>query len=329
MNKNQLIPIKKIEEKFEAISLNKDKIVYSEVNLNDGTIKDIQQLEICYDEIALSTLNDELCISEIDIKKKTINFHRFNLKTFSNICVLTLDLNNYFCSEELNGDVHYSKLIYLNTQYLLYFVTKSSVKHGQPFYQYIFLINTTTGEIKILNPKLPNGDNLLRLDIFKNIYLSNDDHYLLLKTGRIMAYEKKTMYEKVDTKSPYYDHIESIYIIEVSSLIELQNFDNVKPIALLNYSCSSDKIRYENNTLSYVFSDFTNNNQELIKHDLLTESITKFQDDQAIQEYLQYEIETEPSYYHFVAELFKQEKNETFILIDNEFVFDLKLKKII
>lgn len=128
--------------------------------------------------------------------------------------------------------------------------------------------------------------------------------------------------------SPYHDHLESTYLIEVSSLIRQQSFDNVMPIALLDYSSTTDKIRYENNTLSYVLSNFTNNSQALIKHDLLTESITKFQDGQSRQEHLNYENEVEPNYYHYIAELFKQKDNESFTFITDEFVFDLKLKKI-
>ncbi|MFJ6268049.1 hypothetical protein ACIQGW_24165 [Lysinibacillus xylanilyticus] len=323
---NQLIPTNEIKEKFEAISLNDDNIVHCEINLNDGTIKDIQRLDICYDEIALNTVNNELCFSVKD--KNVINFHRINLKTFNQIHAITLNLNNYFSSEELKEESHYSKLIYLNHQYLLYFITKRAIKYAQPFYQYIFLVNTTTGEIKILNPILPIGDNLLRLDILKNIYLSNNNHFLLLKTGRIQAFEKQSMYKKVDLKNPYYDHLESIYLIEVSSLIDQQNFDNAKSIALLNYSRTSDKLRYEKNILSYVLSDFNINNQELVKHDLLVGKVSKFQDDQLIQDYLNYEVEIEPSYYHYISNLFKQEKSESFILIDDELVFDLKLDKI-
>lgn len=126
-------------------------------------------------------MNDELCISEIDTKKKMINFHRVDLTTFSKICVTTLNLKEYFNPEELKDDTHYSTLIYLDSEHLLYFLTKRGIIYGQPFYQKIFLINSTTEEVKILEPKLPNGDSLLRLDIFKIIYLSNNEHHLLLK----------------------------------------------------------------------------------------------------------------------------------------------------
>lgn len=328
LNKNQLIPINEIKEKFEAISLDNDSIVHCEINLNDGTIKNMQRLDISFDEIALNTVNNELCISEKNTRGDVITFQRIDLKTFSQKHAITLNLNNYFSPDELMEESHYSRLIYLNHQYLLYFITKSEIKYGQPFYQYIILVNTATGETKIINPVLPNGDNLLRLDIFKNIYLSNDNHFLLLKTGRIQAFEKQSMYTNVDLNNPYYDHLESIYIIEISSLINHQNFDSANPIALLNYSSSLEKLRYEKNILSYVLSDFSNNNQELIKHDLLVGNISKFQDDQSIQGHLNYEFEIEPNYYHFILSLFKQEKSETFILIDDELVFDLKLDKI-
>ena len=77
------------------------------------------------------------------------------------------------------------------------------------------------------------------------------------------------MYNGVDIENPYHDHLESIYLMEISSLINQQNFNNATLLSLLNYSGASENLRYENNVLSYVVSDFINNTKELIKHDLL------------------------------------------------------------
>lgn len=326
LNNKKLIPTNEIKEEFEAVLLEKDNIAHCEINLKSGTIKNIQRLDISYDEIALDTVNNEFCFTLKD--KNNINFHRVNLQKFSQINAITLNLNDYFSSEELKDESYYSKLIYLNHQYLLYFITKREINYGLPFYQCIFLVNTSTGEIKQLNPVLPNGDNLLRLDTSKNIYLSNHNHLLLLKTGRIRPFEKQSMYKRVDIEDPYHDHLESIYLMEVSSLIDQQNFNNATLLSLLNYSGASENLRYENNVLSYVVSDFTNNTKELIKHDLLMGNISKFQDDQLIRDHLDYELEVEPSYYHFIFNLFKQEKSDSFILIDDELVFELKLDMI-
>lgn len=191
-----------------------------------------------------------------------------------------------------------------------------------------FLVNTSTGEIKQLNPFLPNGDNLLRLDTSKNIYLSNHHHFLLVKTGRIRPFEKQAMYKRVDIENPYHDHLESIYLMEVSTLIDQQNFNNATLLSLLNYSGASENLRYENNVLSYVVSDFTNNTKELIKHDLLIGDVSRCQDDQFIRDHLNYELEVETSYYHYIVKLFKQEKTDSFSLIDDELSFNLKLDKI-
>lgn len=326
MNNKQLFPTNEIKEEFEAILLEHASIAHCEINLKNGTLKNIQRLDTSYDEIALDTMNNEFCFSLKD--KNNINFHRINIQTFSQINAITLNLNDYFSSEELKDESYYSRLIYLNHQYLLYFITKRGINYGLPFYQCIFLVNTSTGEIKRLNPLLPNGDNLLRLDTSKNIYLSNHNHFLLLKTGRISPFEKQSMYKNVDIENPYHDHLESIYLMKVSSLIDQQNFNNATLISLLNYSSASEKLQYENNILSYVVSDFTNNTKELIKHDLLIGDISKFQDDQLIRDYLNYDFEILPNYYHYISKLSKQDKSDTFNLIDNEFSFNVKLDKI-
>lgn len=326
MNNKQLIPTNEIKEEFEAILLEHASIAHCEINLKNGTIKNIQRLDTRYDEFALDILNNEFCFSLKE--KNNINFHRINLETFNQIHAITLNLNNYFSSEELKEESYYSKLIYLNHQYLLYFITKREMNYGHPFYQCIFLINTSTGEIKRLNPYLPNGDNLLRLDTSKNIYLSNHHHFLLLKTGRIRPFEKQAMYKRVDIENPYHDHLESIYLMEVSTLIDQQHFNNATLISLLNYSSASEKLQYENNILSYVVSDFTNNTKELIKHDLLDGDVSKFQDDQLIRDYLNYDFEILPNYYHYISKLSKQDKADTFNLIDDEFSFNVKLDKI-
>lgn len=326
MSNKQLIPTNEVKEEFEAILVEKDNIAHCEINLKNGTIKNNQRFDTRYDEFALDTVNNEFCFS---LKaNNSINFHRINLQTFSQINAITLDLNNYFSSEELKEESYYSKLIYLNHQYLLYFITKREMNYGRPFYQCIFLINTSTGEIKRLNPYLPNGDNLLRLDTSKNIYLSNHHHFLLLKTGRIRPYEKQAMYKRVDIENPYHDHLESIYLMEVSTLIDQQNFNNATLLSLLNYSGASENLRYENNVLSYVVSDFTNNTKELIKHDLLDGDVSKFQDDQLIRDYLNYDFEILPNYYHYISKLSKQEKSNTYNLIDDELSFNLKLNEI-
>lgn len=326
MSNKQLIPTNEIKEEFEAILVEKDSIAHCEINLKNGTIKNNQRFDTHYDEFALDTVNNEFCFS---LKaNNSINFHKINLQTFSQINAITLDLNNYFSSEELKEESYYSKLIYLNHQYLLYWITKREMNYGRPFYQCIFLVNTSTGEIKRLNPYLPNGDNLLRLDTSKNIYLSNHHHFLLLKTGRIRPYEKQAMYKRVDIENPYHDHLESIYLIEISSLINQQNFNNATLLSLLNYSGASENLRYENNVLSYVVSDFTNNTKELIKHDLLDGDVSKFQDDQLIRDYLNYDFEILPNYYHYISKLSKQEKSNTYNLIDDELSFNLKLNEI-
>ncbi len=326
LNNKELIPTTEIKEEFEAILLENDCIAHCEINLKNGTIKNIQRLDTSYDEIALDTVNNEFCFTLKD--KNNINFHRVNLQKFSQINAITLNLNDYFSSEELKDESYYSKLIYLNHQYLLYFITKREINYGLPFYQCIFLVNTSTGEIKRLNPLLPNGDNLLRLDIFKNIYLSNHNHFLLLKTGRIRPFEKQSMYKNVDIENLYHDHLESIYLMEVSTLIDQQNFNNATLISLLNYSSASEKLQYENNILSYVVSDFTHNTKELIKHDLLIGNVSKFQDNQLIRDHLNYDFEILPNYYHYISKLSKQEKTDTFNLIDDEFSFNVKLDKI-
>ncbi|MCS1390944.1 hypothetical protein NXZ77_05145 [Lysinibacillus boronitolerans] len=326
MSNKQLIPTNEVKEEFEAILVERDSIAHCEINLKNGTIKNNQRFDTHYDEFALDTVNNEFCFS---LKaNNSINFHRINLQTFSQINAITLDLNNYFSSEELKEESYYSKLIYLNHQYLLYWITKREMNYGRPFYQCIFLVNTSTGEIKRLNPYLPNGDNLLRLDTSKNIYLSNHHHFLLLKTGRIRPYEKQAMYKRVDIENPYHDHLESIYLIEISSLINQQNFNNATLLSLLNYSGASENLRYENNVLSYVVSDFTNNTKELIKHDLLDGDVSKFQDDQLIRDYLNYDFEILPNYYHYISKLSKQEKSNTYNLIDDELSFNLKLNEI-
>jgi len=326
LNNKQLIPTNEIKEEFEAILLEHASIAHCEINLKNGTIKNIQRLDTRYDEFALDIMNNEFCFSLKE--KNNINFYRINLETFNQIHAITLNLNNYFSSEEIKDESYYSKLIYLNPQYLLYFITKREINYGRPFYQCIFLINTSTGEIKRLNPYLPNGDNLLRLDTSKNIYLSNHNHLLLLKTGRIRPFEKQAMYNGVDIESPYHDHLESIYLMEVSSLINQQNFNNATLLSLLNYSGVSENLRYENNILSYVVSDFTNNTKELIKHDLLDGDVSKFQDDQLIRDYLNYDFEILPNYYHYISKLSKQDKADTFNLIDDELSFNVKLDKI-
>ncbi|MGY4795322.1 hypothetical protein ACVNNN_09975 [Lysinibacillus fusiformis] len=326
MNNNQLIPTNEIKEEFEAILLEHDSIAHCEINLKNGTIKNIHQLDTSYDEFALDTVNNEFCFSLKD--KNNINFYRMNLQTFSQINAITLHLNNYFSSEELKDESYYSKLIYLNHQYLLYWITKRAINYGHPFYQCIFLVNTSTGEIKQLNPYLPNGDNLLRLDSSKNIYLSNQNHFLLVKTGRIRPFEKQAMYKRVDIENPYHDHLESIYLMEVSTLIDQQNFNNATLLSFLNYSGASENLRYEHNVLSYVVSDFTNNTKELIKHDLLIGDVSRCQDDQFIRDHLNYELEVETSYYHYIVKLFKQAKTDSFSLIDDELSFNLKLDKI-
>ncbi|UKJ47116.1 hypothetical protein [Lysinibacillus sp. ACHW1.5] len=326
MNNKQLIPINEIKEEFEAILLEHASIAHCEINLKNGTIKNIQRLDTRYDEFALDILNNEFCFSLKE--KNNINFHRINLETFNQIHAITLNLNNYFSSEEIKYESYYSKLIYLNPQYFLYFITKREINYGHPFYQCIFLVNTSTGEIKRLNPLLPNGDNLLRLDTSKNIYLSNHHHFLLLKTGRIRPFEKQSMYKNVDIENPYHDHLESIYLMEVTSLIDQQHFNNATLISLLNYSSASEKLQYENNILSYVVSDFTNNTKELIKHDLLDGDVSKFQDDQLIRDYLNYDFEILPNYYHYISKLSKQEKSNTYNLIDDELSFNLKLNEI-
>ncbi|MBL3729998.1 hypothetical protein JIN86_10320 [Lysinibacillus sp. HST-98] len=326
MNNKQLIPTNEINEEFEAILVENDSIAHCEIHLKNGTIKNKQQLNTRYDEFALDTVNNEFCFSLKD--KNSINFHRINLQTFSQINAVTLNLYNYFSSEELKDESYYSKLIYLNHQYLLYFISKREMNYGHPFYQCIFLVNTSTGEIKRLSPLLPNGDNLLRLDTSKNIYLSNHNHLLLLKTGRIRPFEKQSMYKNVDIENPYHDHLESIYLMKVSSLIDQQNFNNATLISLLNYSGASEKLLYENNILSYVVSDFTNNTKELIKHDLLKGDVSKFLDDQLIRDHLNDEFEILPSYYYYISKLSKQEKSDTFNLIDDELSFNVKLDEI-
>lgn len=326
LSNKQLIPTNEVKEEFEAILVERDSIAHCEINLKNGTIKNNQRFDTHYDEFALDTVNNEFCFS---LKaNNSINFHRINLQTFSQINAITLDLNNYFSSEELKEESYYSKLIYLNHQYLLYWITKRAMNYGRSFYQCIFLVNTSTGEIKRLNPYLPNGDNLLRLDTSKNIYLSNHHHFLLLKTGRIRPYEKQAMYKRVDIENPYHDHLESIYLMEVSTLIDQQNFNNATLLSLLNYSGASENLRYENNVLSYVVSDFTNNTKELIKHDLLDGDVSKFQDDQLIRDYLNYDFEILPNYYHYISKLSKQEKSNTYNLIDDELSFNLKLNEI-
>jgi len=87
-------------------------------------------------------------------------------------------------------------------------------------------------------------------------------------------------------------------------------------------------LQYENNILSYVVSDFTHNTKELIKHDLLIGNVSKFQDNQLIRDHLNYDFEILPNYYHYISKLSKQEKTDTFNLIDDEFSFNVKLDKI-
>ncbi|WP_016995136.1 hypothetical protein [Lysinibacillus boronitolerans] len=136
MSNKQLIPTNEVKEEFEAILVEKDSIAHCEINLKNGTIKNNQRFDTHYDEFALDTVNNEFCFS---LKaNNSINFHRINLQTFSQINAITLDLNNYFSSEELKEESYYSKLIYLNHQYLLYFITKREMNYGRPFYQCIF-----------------------------------------------------------------------------------------------------------------------------------------------------------------------------------------------
>ena len=136
MSNKQLIPTNEVKEEFEAILLEHASIAHCEINLENGTIKNNQRFDTHYDEFALDTVNNEFCFS---LKaNNSINFHRINLQTFSQINAITLDLNNYFSSEELKEESYYSKLIYLNHQYLLYFITKREMNYGRPFINVFF-----------------------------------------------------------------------------------------------------------------------------------------------------------------------------------------------
>jgi len=136
LNNKQLFPTNEIKEEFEAILLEHASIAHCEINLKNGRIKNIQRLDTRYDEFALDIMNNEFCFSLKE--KNNINFYRINLETFNQIHAITLNLNNYFSSEEIKDESYYSKLIYLNPQYLLYFITKREINYGRPFYQCIF-----------------------------------------------------------------------------------------------------------------------------------------------------------------------------------------------
>ena len=63
MNNKQLIPTNEIKEEFEAILLEHASIAHCEINLKNGTIKNVQRLDTRYDEFALDIMNNEFCFS--------------------------------------------------------------------------------------------------------------------------------------------------------------------------------------------------------------------------------------------------------------------------
>ncbi|GLC88599.1 hypothetical protein [Lysinibacillus piscis] len=147
----------------------------------------------------------------------------------------------------------------------------------------------------------PNDDSLRRFDMAKNFEWQNES-YVLIKTGRIMAHEKQNIFVTIDKENPYYDHLESFYIISVKNLIKNQSMSCAIPIEIIDYTHCIDHIRIDKGKIQYILRNIENNTVALVKYTIDSGEKEVITEKSVIQSYLEWEIE-DPWYYSLTCEL--------------------------
>lgn len=210
MNNERLIPLHTINnEKFAALVLSDNKIALSKINLMDGTINEIHSATLRYNEYALSPTRLFFYFSAFDCKHQTIHFYRYKSTDFSNPQKMSISLKQFVLDLEYRQSI-YSKLIYLDEQYVLIFIALKPIQDDLSFYDCILLINIENGEVSSINPNSPNSDSLLPADFFQNT-----TEVIKKRESDLKPFEIKetNLYKSFvnDAKPIYYPYVMDLY----------------------------------------------------------------------------------------------------------------------
>ncbi|MED1787423.1 hypothetical protein P4V47_07865 [Brevibacillus laterosporus] len=306
-----IIPIKPIvSPSFIACSHSREKgkLELCNINLEEGKKETIFSIPHQIAKMSISPTGNVIYGAEYDKKdnKNVITFYKIetNEKSTNKIAVIQADeyRNKWMETNSLNDiEAHLSEIYSLDDQYAIFFISNSGVEYGKPYYSDIFLIDSVEACVYKITSDIGHHDSLLRLDTLQAFY-ADQHYYFYMKTGRIYAYEKQSMWRETKASNPYYDHLETIMIFNTKHFIEQvkanQRTLNGKLVEQVNYNQTLSEIDIIAEGISYLLGDIPNDLQYLIKYKTSSDEKDKIFNETSIKEYKNRDVHEDWLYEH-------------------------------
>ena len=170
------------------------------------------------------------------------------------ITIDTLEQDQPFDYVALN-----SNIVGINERYCLFLAPHEQFKYGSSYFSECFLIDTLEKKIFPVKGEFSNSDHLLRV---QDIWVTDDGHHLIVKTGRIQEREKRDFWESAIRRGElpsYMDQTESLIILETEKFItQTRNSDRLMDTVIdsADYESGLSVIGLNNNRLIYTKTMF-------------------------------------------------------------------------